>query len=52
MLPIQPGDVAKTWANVDALIKDYNYKPSTSINHGIDMFHHIDVYKGKNIIRD
>ena len=38
MLPIQPGDVAKTWANVDALIKDYNYKPSTSINHGIDMF--------------
>ena len=24
MLPIQPGDVSKTWANVDELIKDYN----------------------------
>ena len=38
MLPIQPGDVEKTWANVDELIKDYNYKPSTSINKGVKEF--------------
>ena len=25
MLPIQSGDVVKTWANVDGLIKDYGY---------------------------
>ena len=42
MLPIQPGDVSKTWANVDKLIKDYNYSPSTSIEKGINNF--IDWY--------
>ncbi|UOB17082.1 NAD-dependent epimerase [Abyssalbus ytuae] len=43
MLPIQPGDVEKTWANVDSLIKDYNYKPGTTIKDGIKSF--IDWYK-------
>ncbi|WP_347174857.1 NAD-dependent epimerase/dehydratase family protein [Polaribacter uvawellassae] len=38
MLPIQPGDVEKTWANVDDLIKDYNYKPSIKINKGVEEF--------------
>ena len=42
MLPIQPGDVSKTWANVDALINDYNYQPSTRIEDGIEKF--IDWY--------
>ena len=42
MLPIQPGDVSKTWANVDKLVNDYNYKPSTKIKDGIDRF--IDWY--------
>ena len=44
MLPIQPGDVEKTWANVDDLIRDYNYQPSTSIQTGVKSF--IDWYKG------
>ncbi len=35
MLPIQPGDVEKTWANIDALTKDYNYSPKTSIKEGV-----------------
>jgi len=35
MLPIQPGDVEKTWANIDALIKDYDFQPSTSIKTGV-----------------
>ncbi len=42
MLPIQPGDVSKTWANVDELIRDYNYHPSTMVKDGIDRF--IDWY--------
>jgi UDP-glucuronate 4-epimerase len=29
MLPIQPGDVEQTWADVDHLNKDYNYSPNT-----------------------
>ena len=38
MLPIQSGDVVKTWANVDGLIKDYGYSPSTNIKNGVDKF--------------
>ncbi|MCH2033304.1 MAG: NAD-dependent epimerase [Tenacibaculum sp.] len=43
MMPIQPGDVYKTWANVDDLIKDYNYSPNTSIREGVGKF--VDWYK-------
>ena len=38
MEPIQPGDVAATWADVDDLIKHFNYKPNTSIEYGISEF--------------
>ena len=38
MLPLQPGDVPATWANVDDLIEDYNYKPDTPIKEGIQQF--------------
>ena len=38
MMPIQPGDVERTWANVDELIVDYSYKPNTSIKFGIKEF--------------
>ncbi|WP_136481112.1 NAD-dependent epimerase [Cognatitamlana onchidii] len=44
MLPIQPGDVERTWANVDDLIRDYDYHPDTSIEEGVKKF--IDWYKG------
>jgi len=43
MLPMQLGDVAATWANVDDLIRDYDYSPNTSIKMGIDNF--VDWYK-------
>ena len=43
MLPMQPGDVEKTWANVDELIRDYEYTPDTPISIGIKSF--IDWYK-------
>lgn len=38
MLPIQPGDVQKTWANIDRLIQDYDYQPSTDIADGVKSF--------------
>lgn len=44
MMPMQPGDVERTWANVDNLIKDYDYKPNTSVKDGIKSF--VDWYKG------
>jgi UDP-glucuronate 4-epimerase len=42
MLPIQPGDVPATFANVDHLVADLGYKPSTPIQEGVDKF--IDWY--------
>lgn len=38
LLPIQPGDVEKTWANVDNLINDYRYSPNTPIKEGVANF--------------
>lgn len=38
MLPLQPGDVPDTYADVDALIADVGYKPSTPIEVGIRNF--------------
>ena len=38
MMPIQPGDVEKTWADVSSLKKDYNYNPGTPVEVGIDNF--------------
>ena len=38
MLPMQPGDVEKTWANIDELIADTGYTPKTSINEGVANF--------------
>jgi UDP-glucuronate 4-epimerase len=38
MLPMQPGDVTKTWANVDDLVNDYDYSPHTPIAEGIRSF--------------
>ena len=38
LLPLQPGDVPDTYANVDALIQDVDYKPSTPLEKGIANF--------------
>ncbi len=48
LLPLQPGDVPDTQADVDKLIKDVGFKPSTPIQSGIDKFiawyrHYYDV---------
>jgi len=38
LLPLQPGDVIDTYADVQDLVKDFNYKPSISINEGVVKF--------------
>jgi UDP-glucuronate 4-epimerase len=38
MQPLQPGDVPETYANVEALKRDINYKPETTVEHGIKQF--------------
>ncbi len=38
LLPIQPGDVPATWADVDDLMADMGYKPNTPIKKGIEQF--------------
>ena len=38
MHPMQQGDVPKTFADVDELIKDYKYSPGTDIKSGIQSF--------------
>ncbi|MFC2090640.1 NAD-dependent epimerase [Bacteroidota bacterium] len=38
MKPIQPGDVEKTWADVNALIRDFEFTPETPIQEGVDRF--------------
>lgn len=43
LLPIQPGDVPETYADVSALERDFGYKPNTSIQTGISNF--IDWYR-------
>lgn len=43
LLPMQPGDVLATYANVDALIKDVDYKPVTSVEDGVAKF--VDWYR-------
>jgi UDP-glucuronate 4-epimerase len=37
-LPMQPGDVASTYANVDSLITEMGFQPKTSIDVGVKKF--------------
>ncbi|MFM1896886.1 MAG: hypothetical protein RLZZ385_1960 [Pseudomonadota bacterium] len=38
LLPMQPGDVPATYADVDALMQDVGYRPATPIEDGIARF--------------
>ncbi len=38
LLPLQPGDVVSTYADVEDLMRDVGFKPSTSIETGIGHF--------------
>jgi len=43
MLPMQPGDVPATYADVDDLVRDVGFKPDTPIEEGIKRF--VEWYK-------
>lgn len=38
LVPMQPGDVPITYADTDALERDYGFKPSTSLREGLRRF--------------
>lgn len=43
LLPMQPGDVPATYANVDALAADVGFRPQTPVEEGVRRF--VDWYK-------
>lgn len=43
LLPLQPGDVPDTYADVDALVEDVGYRPSTPVEEGVK--HFVDWYR-------
>lgn len=45
-LPMQPGDVATTWADPALLLALTGYVPSTSLDQGVRAF--VDWYRGRN----
>ncbi len=38
LLPLQPGDVPATYANIDDLVRDTGFKPATTLEEGIPRF--------------
>ena len=43
MLPMQPGDVPATFADIEALQRDVGFHPGTSIEEGVQKF--VDWYR-------
>jgi UDP-glucuronate 4-epimerase len=44
LLPLQPGDVPDTYADVDDLVAAFDYRPRTTVEEGIARF--VDWYRG------
>ena len=38
LLPRQPGDLEETWADVDSLAADFDFRPDTSLEEGVQRF--------------
>ena len=54
MVPMQDGDVKKTWASISKIKEDYNFKNNISLEDGIEEFinwfityHKIDLKKNQ-----
>ncbi|MBB6091595.1 UDP-glucuronate 4-epimerase [Povalibacter uvarum] len=47
LLPLQPGDVPDTFADIDDLVNDVGYRPATSVEAGVEKFvrWYVDYYK-------
>ncbi|MCK5591470.1 MAG: GDP-mannose 4,6-dehydratase, partial [Candidatus Pacebacteria bacterium] len=48
LLPIQPGDVAETWADIEKAKEKLGYNPQTTVEEGLKKF--VDWYKEYNKI--
>ncbi len=50
LLPMQPGDVYQTCADVNALVRDFGFKPRTALEAGLSKFAkwYKDFYKNSN----
>ncbi len=46
LLPMQAGDVAETYANIEAICRDHGFIPETTIEDGIPLF--LDWYRAYN----
>jgi UDP-glucuronate 4-epimerase len=44
LLPMQPGDVPRTFADIDAIRSDLGYEPTTSVDVGVPRF--VEWYRG------
>jgi len=38
LLPLQPGDVPDTYADVEDLVREFDYKPNMSVKEGVERF--------------
>jgi UDP-glucuronate 4-epimerase len=38
LLPLQPGDVPDTYADIEDLVRDVQYRPATPIEVGVNNF--------------
>jgi UDP-glucuronate 4-epimerase len=47
LLPLQPGDVPDTFADIDELVRDVGYRPATPVEVGVERFvrWYVDYYK-------
>jgi len=48
-LPLQPGDVPATWADVNDLVENLDYKPNTDIKLGVKRF--VEWYRENNYFK-
>ena len=49
MMPLQAGDVPETWADINELIHQIDYRPKTDIESGVNEFinWYLDYYRLK-----
>ena len=38
LAPMQPGDIAETWADITAIARDHGFQPNTTIADGLPRF--------------
>jgi UDP-glucuronate 4-epimerase len=48
LLPLQPGDVPDTYADIDDLVEEFGYKPLMNVKQGVENF--VSWYKEYNSV--